>query len=463
VVDNFASGTQTPPIVTPPIVQPIPTVKQPVAQSIPTVTQQNNQNNNTNSVPPWMQILLNFAAPAAGSLLNQALQNGSNNISPTQQKIVDNLKDIRGKTQTIVEQGSIHLANGGGKDPINNNLRFTGDKLDSFKKINSELSKSPAYKNMPYYLQQEISNNMSNYVVRLMATAEGSKELKEWMKANGKTASSYSEYNKLAIDYALEQMKPLADDVTKKYADLKAQGKTDKEILDTLIKDKAGKGLIDLGSYRDEIEKNGIFNPYTISSKFEYRDYRGGEVHYGIDTTDGGYATGRMIQTPLGGKIEFIGEKIGYGKMVIIEHHSNLRSNLGHLAGIDENLKKDQQVSKGLTTIGEMGNTDRVDGTASGKVRIHLHHDMDYSLDGKTWDLGKTIKLNPTEFSADLQSYLKAGTGRSLETFMKSQEFKTHLTNLQTFLDTTASNHPDVKDYCDKQVKLIKQALAKFK
>ena len=81
--------------------------------------------------------------------------------------------------------------------------------------------------------------------------------------------------------------------------------------------------------------------------------------------TDFAAPTGRNIYASSDGKIEFVGEKTGYGKTVIINHGNGYKTLYGHQNGFSKDVRQGKYVKKG-EHIGYVGNT----GLSSGP---HLH------------------------------------------------------------------------------------------
>ena len=92
-------------------------------------------------------------------------------------------------------------------------------------------------------------------------------------------------------------------------------------------------------------------------------------AHKGVD-----YAapTGTVIRAAGEGRVEFVGIKGGYGKVVILAHGAGITTLYGHMSRFAQGLRTGQRVSQGAT-IGFVGST----GAATGP---HLHYE--YRLNG---------------------------------------------------------------------------------
>ena len=97
---------------------------------------------------------------------------------------------------------------------------------------------------------------------------------------------------------------------------------------------------------------------YRISSKF---GKRWGRLHAGVDFTGN-----KSIKASDAGVVEFVGNKNGYGKTIIIDHKNGYKTLYGHLSSYD--VSKGDKVAKG-DKIGVMGNTGRSTG-------VHLHFEI---------------------------------------------------------------------------------------
>ncbi len=88
-------------------------------------------------------------------------------------------------------------------------------------------------------------------------------------------------------------------------------------------------------------------------------------AHNGVD-----YAApqGTPVKATGEGKIHFVGGQNGYGKTVIIDHHSNISTLYAHLSGYARGIKEGQSVRQG-EIIGYVGQT----GLATGP---HLHYEF---------------------------------------------------------------------------------------
>ena len=93
-------------------------------------------------------------------------------------------------------------------------------------------------------------------------------------------------------------------------------------------------------------------------------------AHRGVD-----YAapTGTVIRAAGEGRVEFVGNKGGYGKVVILAHGAGITTLYGHMSRFAKGLRTGQRVSQ-AQTIGFVGST----GAATGP---HLHYE--YRLNGQ--------------------------------------------------------------------------------
>ncbi|MBW6525306.1 peptidoglycan DD-metalloendopeptidase family protein [Sphingomonas sp. RHCKR7] len=88
--------------------------------------------------------------------------------------------------------------------------------------------------------------------------------------------------------------------------------------------------------------------------------------HAGLDFR-GSY--GEPIYAAAAGRVSFVGERAGYGRLVEIDHGNGIASRYGHLSGADVTLG--QQVTRGQR-IARMGSTGRSTGThVHFEVRLH--------------------------------------------------------------------------------------------
>src|SRR5690606_10786366 len=92
-------------------------------------------------------------------------------------------------------------------------------------------------------------------------------------------------------------------------------------------------------------------------------------AHKGVD-----YAapTGTVIKAAGDGRVDFVGTKGGYGRVVILEHGGGVSTLYGHMSRFATGLKRGQRVKQG-TTIGYVGSS----GAATGP---HLHYE--YRVNG---------------------------------------------------------------------------------
>jgi len=88
-------------------------------------------------------------------------------------------------------------------------------------------------------------------------------------------------------------------------------------------------------------------------------------AHRGIDY---GAPTGTRVKTTGDGVVEFIGNKGGYGKVIMIRHSGDQMTVYGHLSGFASGIKKGARITQG-EVIGFVGAT----GLATGP---HLHYEF---------------------------------------------------------------------------------------
>jgi murein DD-endopeptidase MepM/ murein hydrolase activator NlpD len=132
-----------------------------------------------------------------------------------------------------------------------------------------------------------------------------------------------------------------------------------------------------------------------LSSRFGYRrdPFNGrGAFHAGLDFR-GTY--GQPILAAANGKVTYVGQRSGYGKVVEVTHGHGMMTRYAHLSGFDANVG--QKVVRG-EQIGRMGSTGRSTGT-------HLHFEV--RMNGQP--------INPRRFleaNADVLEIQKIATQR---------------------------------------------------
>lgn len=87
-------------------------------------------------------------------------------------------------------------------------------------------------------------------------------------------------------------------------------------------------------------------------------------AHKGVDYAA---ATGTVIKAAGDGRVDFVGTKGGYGRVVILEHGAGISTLYGHMSRFARGLRRGQRVKQG-TTIGYVGSS----GAATGP---HLHYE----------------------------------------------------------------------------------------
>ena len=118
-------------------------------------------------------------------------------------------------------------------------------------------------------------------------------------------------------------------------------------------------------------------------------------AHRGVDYAA---ATGTVIKAAGDGRVEFVGTKGGYGRVVILEHGGGISTLYGHMSRFAKGLRRGQRVRQGVT-IGYVGSS----GAATGP---HLHYE--YRLRGvhkdpRTVPLPEAAPISPT-YRAEFQS-----------------------------------------------------------
>jgi murein DD-endopeptidase MepM/ murein hydrolase activator NlpD len=122
-------------------------------------------------------------------------------------------------------------------------------------------------------------------------------------------------------------------------------------------------------------------------------------AHKGVDYAA---ATGTVIKAAGDGRVDFVGIKGGYGRVVILEHGGGVSTLYGHMSQFARGLRNGQRVKQGVT-IGYVGSS----GAATGP---HLHYE--YRLNGvhknpRTVPLPDAAPISPT-YMAEFQS--RSGT-----------------------------------------------------
>ena len=87
-------------------------------------------------------------------------------------------------------------------------------------------------------------------------------------------------------------------------------------------------------------------------------------AHRGIDY---GAPTGTRVKATSNGKVEFLGRRGGYGKLIVLRHAAGVTTVYGHLSRFASGLRRGERVSQG-NVIGYVGQT----GLATGP---HLHYE----------------------------------------------------------------------------------------
>jgi len=121
-------------------------------------------------------------------------------------------------------------------------------------------------------------------------------------------------------------------------------------------------------------------------------------AHQGVDYSA---PTGTSIKASGDGRVSFVGEKGGYGKVITLEHGGGISTLYGHMSGFARGVRTGQRVKQGQH-IGYVGST----GAATGP---HLHYEYrinDTHRNPRTVRLPDSAPI-PAAYLADFQ--LKAG------------------------------------------------------
>jgi murein DD-endopeptidase MepM/ murein hydrolase activator NlpD len=118
-------------------------------------------------------------------------------------------------------------------------------------------------------------------------------------------------------------------------------------------------------------------------------------AHKGVDYAA---ATGTVIKAAGDGRVNFVGNKGGYGRVVILDHGAGITTLYGHMSRFASPLKNNQRVRQGQT-IGYVG----MSGAATGP---HLHYE--YRINGvhknpRTVPLPEANPI-PTQYMAEFQT-----------------------------------------------------------
>lgn len=118
-------------------------------------------------------------------------------------------------------------------------------------------------------------------------------------------------------------------------------------------------------------------------------------AHKGVDYAA---STGTVIKAAGDGRVDFVGTKGGYGRVVILEHGGGISTLYGHMSRFAKSLRNGQRVKQGMT-IGYVGSS----GAATGP---HLHYE--YRINGvhknpRTVQLPEASPIAPA-YMADFQA-----------------------------------------------------------
>lgn len=159
----------------------------------------------------------------------------------------------------------------------------------------------------------------------------------------------------------------------------------DSEVLDSIVLKKTLDSnlsqLSDLEKFVNAMPFSEPIQSLYVSSKYGTRldpFLKTPREHHGVDLV-GSYLA--KITAPADGKVVFVGNKGGYGNVIIIEHDYGLKTVYGHLNSF--NVKKGDKVKRG-DLLGLQGSTGRSTGQ-------HLHYEI---------IKGKGLRYDPIEFMA---------------------------------------------------------------
>ncbi|ODT69166.1 MAG: hypothetical protein ABS75_17950 [Pelagibacterium sp. SCN 63-23] len=151
-------------------------------------------------------------------------------------------------------------------------------------------------------------------------------------------------------------------------------------VMDALLRYKAARDSVEAAPVHMPIAGN-----FRQSSGYGNRKdpFTGGRAfHSGLDFAA---PTGTVVTSAAAGKVTFVGEKSGYGKVVEVRHQNGLMTRYAHLSA---HIAREGQVVSTGTPIAKVGSTGRSTGP-------HLHfevHRADRTLDPKAFiDAGKRL------------------------------------------------------------------------
>lgn len=250
----------------------------------------------------------------------------------------------------------------------------------------------------------------------------------------------------------MEYVKTYAKEKIKEIVDYESSGDTSD--IDILISKNIGKGLIDLQSFKKQIDSQGVFNPYIKTCGQTIR-FNNTQLHLGVDY--GNYMReNTMVQAPLDGEVVDVGYAAsGYGQYTVVKHHKHLFSKYGHLEKGSVTVKVGEKVKKGTVTLAKMGNTGMGKPESDKKTGMHIHSEMRYTILGEN----KPVFLDAEQVNIDLKRF-----NGDIDKYLSSPLFKQRLEQkLETYNDYAkdAKGAKNVK-YLSGQIENIKKALRKL-
>jgi len=170
-----------------------------------------------------------------------------------------------------------------------------------------------------------------------------------------------------------------------------------------LFHGKSGRKLYNMQGEAIRGEKITFRRPVggRISGRFGYRIHPILKIyrfHWGVDFAN---PSGTAIKAPADGVVQFIGNKGGYGRTVILKHDNGINTLYGHLRRAKKNMHIGKRVKVG-EPIAEVGMT----GLASGP---HLHYEI--------WIRG--IKVDPLKFMQERKQQLKGEELKMFKTYAR--------------------------------------------
>lgn len=237
------------------------------------------------------------------------------------------------------------------------------------------------------YLSQEI--NQKN---QLLKNSDIVSYMLKQKRANSLFAS------KEVIDYPRAPVQPTVNtDLVKAFDGVASR-------LDTLYHLPSGSPLI---NYSYISSRYGV-RRHPVSSIYQF--------HHGIDMP---LRKGDDVVTTAAGTISFVGRKVGYGVIVVIEHRFGFATKYAHLN--KALVKRGDVVSKGQV-IAEGGNT----GISTGP---HLHYEITY-LDGSV-DTAHFYDWNLANFDNIFSRYNKIKWQQIIAALQKDQQEREKLSSLK--------------------------------